>query len=955
MSTMKNKLLGVLWLLLVQTLTAQQTGNPELGENSRYGQLPNGLTYYIKSLETPMESTHLRLWVKSKIDPEDSLTLDFPHALEHLAFKSTKHFPKGLPNQMEMLEKAGMENVGRGFNAFSSNFLTVYNFDAPSGNDKALQLGLLWLYDIAGGDLSMQEKDIQAVRGELKQETLLRQGTETKSYFAVSRLESKLFPCHKDDTGYFKFLRNFPSDSLRAFYRKNYRPESMAIALVGNFDDLAQVEEKLTQKFATIKAISGDIGSPCYEAYFQRPPQFVKVSQAIDTFSPVAQDQVKMQLLFRDPLTYQQLSKLQGIKRLMYWEMFTNILNQRLRWAAENYDRYYRIFGKYSYDYDNSPPALVLHIASAKQQEWKGLTEAMELFTQFYKWGPTPNEWKTAKESCLAAWKPQRKQPASYWLKGIEEHYAYGKMFPVTHREKLYRWLKKMNREEFTKAIPSLVSATPTDIGMVAPEEHAALALTEKEVRTKIKEAARREYQAYHAPITPTTVLAQPFRLKKAAYTLVEDHPERKEKTIRLANGVKVVLKSFRPSEGSEQDKINIKGFKPAGARCFPKEDYDNALRAPEIVVHSGVGELNKFELERLLSTKGMTGWNVRPYIHNYESGIQATGTPEEVETLLQLIYLYFSQPRHEKAAFENWAYQEQKMYLNPVVNLDIADINTAMGEFTGDLSSRPQGTRRFEGLERTSYERAYRIYQQLLGNAEDFTFLISGDFKMEKLVGLAQQYLGNLPVTGKQVLCAPATGKKLPEGPLHIEVPVSKNYHAKNANYRLQFIHPTKNLSNWRERIKVEALAAVTAERAWRIRYEKGVALYYLNVKGHLNRENSRYELTFRFECNPEDWKLLKAECEQIIQEVKSGSLKEEFFKLGLKRMQKKYSVKAQRRHQEVKEQLYRKYRFGEEVPPVQVVREYINSLDQEAIMETAKKYFKNSDKYEFVRNGKQ
>src|SRR5690606_25008261 len=148
----------------------------------------------------------------------------------------------------------------------------------------------------------------------------------------------------------------------------------------------------------------------------------------------------------------------------------------------------------------------------------------------------------------------------------------------------------------------------------------------------------------------------------------------------KLKNGLKLVL----DTTNSSTNRIYIHGFRPKGAASYSKEKYFSAILAPKIVRHSGVGNTDKFELTRFLSDGVlMTRFRCSPYIDYRETGIKADGSIEDIEDMLQLIYLYFTDPRKDKEAFKDW--QSNKPEYAP--NTISSDFHTSIREFFKDSS----------------------------------------------------------------------------------------------------------------------------------------------------------------------------------------------------------------------------------------------------------------------------
>src|SRR5690606_29144422 len=108
-----------------------------------------------------------------------------------------------------------------------------------------------------------------------------------------------------------------------------------------------------------------------------------------------------------------------------------------------------------------------------------------------------------------------------------------------------------------------------------------------------------------------------------------------------------------------QRSEIIMHGFSPYGAISYPQDKFFTAINTPSIVRNTGVGELNKFQLKNYLSNTNSLKMGITPYIYYLESGIRGDSNIEDLETMLQLVYLYFTSPRKDTVAFEDWQVNE--------------------------------------------------------------------------------------------------------------------------------------------------------------------------------------------------------------------------------------------------------------------------------------------------------
>lgn len=125
---MKRTLSAVLLLLAILMIPgfakAQQMPAMGVDPNVRIGQLPNGLTYYIRHNEYPKGQADFYIAQKVGSILEEDNQRGLAHFLEHMCFNGTENFPG--KKIIEWLESVGVK-FGRNLNAYTSIDETVYN------------------------------------------------------------------------------------------------------------------------------------------------------------------------------------------------------------------------------------------------------------------------------------------------------------------------------------------------------------------------------------------------------------------------------------------------------------------------------------------------------------------------------------------------------------------------------------------------------------------------------------------------------------------------------------------------------------------------------------------------------------------------------------------------------------------------------------------------------------
>src|SRR5262245_13835216 len=214
------------------------------------GTLPNGFRYYIRENRQPQARAELRLAVKAGSVLEDEDQRGMAHFVEHMAFNGTQHFPgNAVGNFMQSL---GVR-FGAHVNAHTAFDETVYELQIPTDNPAVIDRSLLVLEDFAH-NVSFDPTEIDQERGVILEEWRLGLG-------ANERINDAQFPLLLKGSRYADrlpignpdIIRNINQDRLKQFYTDWYRPDLMAVIVVGDFNK-ANIEFQIRAHFGSIPA-----------------------------------------------------------------------------------------------------------------------------------------------------------------------------------------------------------------------------------------------------------------------------------------------------------------------------------------------------------------------------------------------------------------------------------------------------------------------------------------------------------------------------------------------------------------------------------------------------------------------------------------------------------------------------------------------------------------------------
>lgn len=197
------------------------------------GTLPNGLRYLILPNATPKDRVSLRLLIAVGSLHEQDDETGLAHFVEHMAFRGTRTHPAGSLT-------AALQRLGMGFGpdsaAFTSYEHTIYHLELPDATEATLRDGLQVFREYAE-EVTFDEKAIERERGVILSESATRDTPQARS---VDANQTFLWPTsrhvQRPVIGHAAAVRRFTREQFVAFYDAWYRPERMAVIIVGNVD-----------------------------------------------------------------------------------------------------------------------------------------------------------------------------------------------------------------------------------------------------------------------------------------------------------------------------------------------------------------------------------------------------------------------------------------------------------------------------------------------------------------------------------------------------------------------------------------------------------------------------------------------------------------------------------------------------------------------------------------------
>jgi len=692
------------------------------------GTLPNGLRYYIRRNAKPEKRAELRLVVNAGSILEDDDQRGLAHFLEHMAFNGTARFPKNA--LVSYLESVGMR-FGPDINASTSFDETIYELQIPTDSasieGKAFDILEDWARAIA-----LDTAEITKERGVVIEEWRLGRGAD-------ARMADKQLPILLKGSRYAerlpigdkKTLETFNPTALSRFYADWYRPDLMAIVAVGDFD-AAHVEQLIKSHLSDFPAKPNARARTKYGVPDQ---DSTLVAIATDKEAEYTTTSVYFKMPHRNSTT------VGGYRQDLTESLFTQMLNDRLDEIRQKPDAPFIGAGGGKSTFLGDRDAFTLTAFVPDGGVLKGLDAVLAEAVRVQKRGFTATELNRAKQNLLRSYERtfaerDKRQSAALVgelvrnflnqeaIPGIEYEYPLAqRLVPGIKLDEVNRlagdWLGQKNRVIAVNA--------PEKAGVTVPSASQLLAVFDS--------VAGRDLAAYDdgnasRPLVP--------RAPKAATVVATTRvPEVGVTNWTLSNGVRVILK---PTD-FKADEVLILGTSPGGASTLSQAEFARAREATTLVTEGGVGAFSQIDLQKALAGKAASAF---PGVGELSEQMFGRGSPKDLETVFQLMYLYFTSPRPDSTAVVALKQRLRAALANRGVSPEQAfDDSLSVILSSHHPRTTPVTVATVDSLDLGA---SLRFYRDRFADASDFTFVIVGNFMVDSIKPLVLTWLGGLP-----------------------------------------------------------------------------------------------------------------------------------------------------------------------------------------------------------------
>lgn len=724
----------------------------------RVGKLPNGLTYYIRHNNYPKGYADFQIFHAVGAIQEEDNQDGLAHFLEHQAFKGLTHFPgKSMTSYME---KIGVK-FGDNLNAATTTDYTRYMINqVPISRQGIIDTCLLVLSDWSAS-ISANPEDVNSERGVIKEEWRSRGGIDHRINQALAPYlfkDSKY--ARRSVIGDMKIIETFKQQELIDFYHKWYRPDLQAIAIVGDFD-IDAMEAKVKALFAKLpKAVN-----PAAKIPYPLPDNKELI---YGTYSDKEASSSSISILFKHPQSKWEDRQKADVYTLGYkYAVVTAMMNNR--WEELSHKKDFALkglqygFGSFVSDRD------VFSISADIKPGVSNIMPAFDMMLleteRFKRYGFTQAELTQVKANF------KRRLERSYLEKDKKTNGSFVESYmnnflenaPMLSSEDSFKLFSKvldeMTLEQVNAMLRSLFTKDNIIVTAVTSTDDASGIPPRDLVIKKLAGMSALTVEKYNEK---TIAKLEPKVAPKAGKVVSEEKVPFGATLWTLSNGAKVYL---LPT-AHKKDEVLMTAYSSGGHSVMNDKDYFSARLMTTALMTSGVGDLSSADLSKALSGKIVY---VTPFLSELSETIDCSTTPSDYETMLKLVYMYFTEPRFDEEAFKMDMQKTKENLISRKKN-PFSALQDSVTYIRGNHHFRSSNLILDPNdIDKVDFNRIKEIYKQAFGNPGDFVFVLTGAIDLVKAKPLIEKYIGGLNGTHRKDQWRDV-GKRNPKGPVTID-----------------------------------------------------------------------------------------------------------------------------------------------------------------------------------------
>lgn len=719
----------------------------------RVGHLENGLTYYIRHNELPAKRAEFYLATNVGAIQETPDQDGLAHFLEHMCFNGTAHFPdKGI---LDYLRSIGAE-FGANVNASTGFEETQYMLNnIPVERPTVVDTCLMILCDYAHF-VNNDPVEIDKERGVIIEERRQRRNAQWRTmeqsfhyYFKGTKMENCTLIGRQES------LETFKPESLHNFYASWYHPDMQAVIVVGDVD-VDRTEAKIREIFSVIPKCENP-----------QPKEHLSVPDHAEPIVGIITDPERtnpsIEMAWHSEATPEAYNAtIVGQMEDIIKTLIQLVMQERFADIVSKPDSPY-LGGNFSFSslvYEDID-AVIGQVALKEDNMLGGLKDFYTELERMKRFGFGEDEVDRAKKQIETALENAVKKAEtrrnSEFISPLISNFFDQEPFmePEVEQEVVNQILAQVNAQVLSMVASQLLTEENFVAVYVGPEKEGIATPTEEEILAAIAEVKAFDIQPLEGEEIASEFL-NPALLKGAKSKKAKDTLYGAKEWM-LGNGVKVV---FLQTD-YKKDQILFDLYKDGGKSLIPDEDivsFDGDIISL-FKSNSGVAGFSGTQLAKMLTGKTVA---INPYLNSLDHGIEGQANQKDLETALQLVYLFFTEPRFDQDEYDNGINQLKAI----LPNIDTNPNYKISKEFNKVLYNDSPRHRliSMDIIDDANLETLEKYYRMLFNDAAGATFVVVGDIDIDTLKPLVEKYIGSLP-KGRKALKWADDGVRIPRG----------------------------------------------------------------------------------------------------------------------------------------------------------------------------------------------
>ncbi|MDQ0592968.1 zinc protease [Chryseobacterium ginsenosidimutans] len=829
--------------------------NIPMDSSVKTGTLSNGMKYYIKKNTLPEKKVDFRLAINAGSILEDENQRGLAHFMEHMNFNGTKNFPDN--KLVDFLQSIGVK-FGQHLNAYTSFDETVYMLPVPLDKPGNLDAGLKVMEDWAF-NATLSDEQINKERGVVLEELRLGLGADKRmSDKYLPKLLYKSQYANRLPIGKKDVLENFKPDVIRQFHKDWYRPDLMAIVVVGDVN-VDEIEKKIKDNFSKYKNPS----IPKERKTFDLPGH-KETLVAIETDPDATRSMV--QFTMKDSEAYQPDVTVEQYNQSLVEQITSTMLNNRLGELVNSTNPPFTYGSVYhGGTYARSKEAFQGFAMVKDGNQLNALKVLLEEVERAKRFGFTQTELDRAKAQVLSnietTYNNRDKTESNVLVDEYVRNFLEQEPMPgiAWEYEDTKKFLPSVTLAQTNEIIKKFVKDDSRVVVITGPKKDNVTMPTEAMVMNTFEGVKMADLKPYEEKATIKNLI-KPFKSEgKIAKT--ETDVKLGTTTWTLSNGAKVTFKKT----DFKDDEIVFSARSLGGNSLIADADFIKTQFAFPALSEAGVGGFSKSDLTNYLAGKQV---NVNPSVGALTEGISGRTSQKDLGTAMELIYAYFTALNYNPDSFNAYKTKQSAMLDNLLSNPQFY-FSSEHAKFMNQKNPRFIGIIPMEKeWANTDYKKAYDIYKEKFANAGNFQFYFVGNIDEAKFKNEVLQYIASLPSTGKSMNFKD-TGYRQMAGDF------TKTYKkGKDPKSMVTISYTGEAPYNEKEALALEALGEVATIKVIEKLREDESGIYGGGARGGMYRVPfNNYSFSISFPCGPENAeKLIKSALAELQKLIDKG-----------------------------------------------------------------------------------